>query len=308
MTHPGVDVIAAQLSGSALFGTTIAEQREAMTRMAASSPPPAGVGVEPVSLGGRPAERLTPAGARPNGAVLYLHGGGYCIGGLDSHRDLAGRLAIATGYPVVTLDYRLAPEHPFPAALEDACAAYTELVAMGAGPHRLAIAGDSAGGGLTVATLLALRDSGVALPAAAACLSPWVDLTQSASAYDTVGESDPMVTRTGLDLMASSYLGATDPRTPLASPLWADDLGGLPPVRIDVGEREVLVDDASRLAARLEGSGVPVSLTVWPGLIHVFQAFPASLIPEAGESVEAIGHFLATHLEAGAPTGSPTPA
>ena len=178
-------------------------------------------------------------------AVLYLHGGGYCIGSLGSHRGLGGRLAMAAGCPVVTLDYRLAPEHPFPAAVDDATDAYRDLLATGLAPSRIAIAGDSAGGGLTVATLLALRSAGTPLPAAALCLSPWADLTQSSPAYDRLGDLDPMVSKSGLDLMAGSYLGGVDPRTELASPLFAEHLGGLPPMRIEVGEHEVLLDDAA---------------------------------------------------------------
>ena len=197
---------------------------------------------------------------------------------------------------MVTLDYRLAPEHPFPAAVEDATAAYRDLLALGARPERMAIAGDSAGGGLTVATLLALRDAGSPMPAAAVCLSPWVDLTQSSAAYLRVGDLDPMVSKSGLDLMADAYLGAVDPRTELASPLFADRLMGLPPIRIEVGEREALIDDSLQLTERLQQAGVDVSLTVWPEMIHVFQAFPGSVVPEADESIADVGSFLAGHL------------
>ncbi len=297
MSHPGVEMVCEFLEESGLVSGTISEQREAMARTVGSAPPPDGVTVEPMTLGGRPAERLSPAGARGRGTVLYLHGGGYCTGSLDSHRGLAGRIALAVGGPVVTLDYRLAPEHPYPAALTDALAGYRELLARGTRPGHLAIAGDSAGGGLTVATLVALRDEGSPLPAAAVCLSPWVDLTQAATSYDTLGHLDPMITREGLDLMAAAYLGGTPASSPLASPLFADDLSGLPPVLIEVGEREVLVEDATRLAGRLRDAGGSVSLTVWPELIHVFQAFPGSLLPEADQSIDAVGSFLSLHLD-----------
>jgi epsilon-lactone hydrolase len=296
MSHPGVEVIAGSLADSALSGGTIAEQREALAEMALGSPPPEGVTVEPVSLGGRAAERLTPDGAGSGTVVLYLHGGGYCIGSLDSHRDLAGRIAVATGCTVATLDYRLAPEHPFPAAVDDAIGAYRDLLAQGVLPGRIAVAGDSAGGGLTMALLLALRAAGVPLPAAAVCLSPWADLTQSSAAYGRVADLDPMVSKSGLDLMAGAYLGDEEARSELASPLHAEDLGGLPPVRIEVGAREVLIDDATALAERLRAAGVSVSLVVWPELIHVFQAFPGSLIPEADRSISGVGSFLAGHL------------
>jgi acetyl esterase/lipase len=270
-----------------------------MAQAATPGSTPEGVTVAPGTLGGRPAEWLTPVGPAPVGTILYLHGGGYCIGSLDTHRDLGARLAVAAGATVVTLDYRLAPEHPFPAAVDDACAAYAELSAEASGAGRLAVAGDSAGGGLAVATLLALRASGSPLPAAAACLSPWVDLTQQAPSYTTMAELDPMVTKEGLDVMADAYLAGADPTDPLASPLFAPDLAGLPPILIEVGEHEVLLDDAVRLAERLEADGGTVSLTVWPRLIHVFQAFPGSLIPEADQSMVAVGSFLAARLGAG---------
>jgi len=293
MSHAGIEAVSAVLAESGLSSSTIAEQRAALDGMAATSPPPEGVTVEPVSLAGRAGEWLTPEVDTVDGVVLYLHGGGYCIGSLGSHRGLGGRLAMAAGCPVVTIDYRLAPEHPFPAAVDDATAAYRDLLAIGASPGQVAIAGDSAGGGLTVATLLALRAAGTPLPAAAVCLSPWADLTQSSPAYARIGDRDPMVSKSGLDLMAEAYLGETDPRTELASPLFAENLEGLPPMRVEVGESEVLIDDSLRLTERLRQAGVDVSLTVWPEMIHVFQAFPSSLIPEADESIAAVGSFLA---------------
>ncbi len=296
MSHPGIETITTLLAESGLSAASISEQRAALDGMASSSPPPEGVSAEPVSLGGRDSEWLTPGGAVVDAVVLYLHGGGYCIGSLGSHRGLGGRLALATGCPFVTLDYRLAPEHPFPAALEDATAAYRDLLALGVRPDRIAIAGDSAGGGLTAATLLALRDAGSPLPAAAVCLSPWADLTQSSAAYRRIGDLDPMVSKSGLDLMADAYLGETSPRTELASPLFAERLEGLPPIRIEVGENEALIDDSVQLTKRLRRAGVDVSLTVWPEMIHVFQAFPGSLVPEADESIAGIGSFLAGHL------------
>jgi len=292
-----VEVIRAYLTDSGLAAAgTVAEQRAAMEELASSAAPPDGVTVTTGSLGGVGAEWLAPPGAPADAVVLYLHGGGYCIGSLDSHRDLAGRIAAAAGCTVVTLDYGLAPERPHPAAVTDATAAYGALLESGVDAARLAIAGDSAGGGLTMAALLALRGEGTALPAAAVCLSPWVDLTQTAPSFDTLAAWDPMVGREGLDIMAAAYLGETDPRAELASPLFAVDLGGLPPVLIDVGEHEVLLDDATRLAGRLRDAGGTVTLTVWPEMIHVFQAFPGALIPEVDQSIAAVGSFLARHL------------
>jgi monoterpene epsilon-lactone hydrolase len=304
MSHPGVEMIRSFLADSSLTGGTVDEQRAAMAKLASSAPPPEGVTVTAGSLAGVGAEWVAPPGAPADAAVLYLHGGGYCTGSLDSHRDLAARIAVAAGCTVVTLDYGLAPENRHPVAVTNATGAYAALLEAGVAPERSAIAGDSAGGGLTMAALLALRDSGQALPAAAVCLSPWVDLTQSAPSFESMAEWDPMVNKQGLDVMAAAYLGDTDPRSELASPLFAADLGGLPPVLIEVGEHEVLLDDATRLADRLQAAGGSVTLTVWPEMIHVFQAFPGAVIPEVDQSVAAVGAFLARHLGlADVPTG-----
>jgi epsilon-lactone hydrolase len=294
--HPGVDLIRTFLAESKVASGSIDDQRAAMDALAGDAPAPAGVEVEATTLADRPAEWLRPDGTGDGAAVLYLHGGGYCSGSLDSHRALAGRIARAARCAVVTLDYRLAPEHPFPSAVADATSAYRELLGKGLAPERLAIAGDSAGGGLTMATLLDLRGRGTPLPAAAVCLSPWVDLTQSSGAYGRLADSDPMVTGAGLDEMAAAYLAGTDPRNELASPLFAGELGGLPPVRVEVGAHEVLLDDATALAEGIRDAGGDVELVVWPEMIHVFQAFPGDLLPEADRSVEGIGAFLAGRL------------
>ncbi|HWE70125.1 MAG TPA: alpha/beta hydrolase, partial [Acidimicrobiales bacterium] len=219
-----------------------------------------------------------------------------CAGSLDSHRDLAARIGIASGCAAATLDYRLGPEDPFPAALTDAVAAYQQLVADGVAPERIAVAGDSAGGGLVMALLLALRADGVRLPAAAVCLSPWVDLTQSGGSYQERVDRDPMLSREDLDVLATHYLAGTDPRTELASPLFAADLSGLPPLLIEVGDHEVLLDDATRLAGRAAAAGIDVTLTIWPEMIHVFQAFPGTILPETDLSVAAIGKFVSGRL------------
>ncbi len=297
MSHPGIEMISSFLSESGFLSGTVTEQREAMVQVAASAPPPPdGVVVDTMVLGGRGAERLSPEGGAQGRTILFLHGGGYCVGSLDTHRGLAGRIAQAAGCPVVTVDYRLAPEHPHPAALVDALAAYRELLASGLRPECTAIAGDSAGGGLTMATLVALRDEGGPLPAAAACLSPWVDLTQTSESHATLGPDDPMVTKAGLDVYAQAYLAGAAATSPLASPLYVEDLSGLPPVLIEVGGREVLLDDATRLADRLKEAGGSVSLTVWPDLIHVFQVFSGDMVPEADQSIDAIGAFLSKHF------------
>ena len=305
MSHQGVEAISAFLAESGMTTGSILEQRAAMAEVAAT-PPPDGVVAEPVTLGGRNAEWLSAEGPEGDAVILYLHGGGYCMGSLDTHRSLAGRIAVAAGCPVVTLDYRLGPEHPFPAAVTDATDAYADLLALGIRPECIAIAGDSAGGGLTMAALLAIRAAGSPLPGAAVCLSPWVDLTQTSPSYEQKADVDPMVSKAGLDVMAEAYLAGTDPRTELASPLFAHDLGGLPPVLIEVGEREVLLDDATRLAEGLRAAAGSVTLTVWPELIHVFQAFPGPLVPEADRSIAAVGSFISTRLRpSDTPVGRP---
>jgi phosphinothricin tripeptide acetyl hydrolase len=187
-------------------------------------------------------------------------------------------------------DYRLAPEHPFPAAVDDAVAAYRWLLDRGQTPERMVLAGDSAGGGLTVATLLALRDRGLPLPAAGVCISPWVDLTLSGASYDAKAATDPIVTRDGVTEMARAYLGQTEARTPLASPLFAD-LSGLPPLLIQVGSEEVLLDDSVALAKRAKTAGVDATLEIWPSMIHVWHWF-LPMLDEAQAAIDVIGAFV----------------
>jgi len=297
MANANIDMIRQLVASSGLDEPTIADQRAGLERTAGALPAPDGVTVVATTLGGRPAERITPVNGGPAAAsvVLYLHGGGYCIGSLSTHRNLAGRLALARGGPVVTLDYRLAPEHPFPAAVDDAVAAYRELLDGDTPATSIAIAGDSAGGGLTVATLLALRAAGLPQPAAAACLSPWTDLTQSGATYLSRAEADPLITRAGLDAMAGAYLDGHPADDPLASPLFAD-LTGLPPLVVHVGDAEMLLDDAVRLSDHAVTAGVDLTLRVWDDMIHVFQAFPPELLPESDASIAAIAEFLDDHL------------
>lgn len=291
MSHPGVEIIRTLLGDLATEIPTVEERRAALEALAGGVPAPEGVTVTPLTVAGRPAERLVPRSVTGPGTVLYLHGGGYVAGSLDTHRGLAGAIAIAAGRPVVNLDYRLAPEHPFPAGLDDAVAAFTELAADGP----VAIAGDSAGGGLTVAALLVLRDRGGPQPVAALCFSPWVDLTQSGASHVSRAEADPMLSAENLTDMAGHYLQGQSATHPLASPL-AADLTGLPPIRIDVGDAEVLLDDSIVLAERVLEAGGTVTVTVWPEVFHVFPAYPADLVPEAGECLSLAGTFLADHL------------
>lgn len=295
MTHAGIDLIRQLFADTDLSGDDIEGQRAGLEAMAGATPVPDGVTVEASTLGGRPAEWIVPDGLGRERVVLYLHGGGYCIGSLNTHRNVAARLAIAADCAVVTLDYRMAPEDPFPAAVDDAVAAYRQLMDDGADPGSVAIAGDSAGGGLTLATLVALRDGGDLLPAAAVCLSPWADLTQSSETYDTRAEVELMCSREGLSGMAALYLAGADPTTPLASPLHAD-LSELPPLMIEVGDDEVLLADSMAVADKARDAGVDVTLTIWTDMVHVFQLFPAEMVPESDESLHAIAAFLRKHL------------
>ena len=235
------------------------------------------------------AERLQPATAQPGRMVLYLHGGGYVIGSPRSHRHLAAAIASAAAASALLLDYRLAPEHPFPAALDDAVAAYRWLLDHGVAPGGIVIAGDSAGGGLTVATLVALRDAGLPRPAAGVCISPWVDLTCSAPSYAAKAATDPIVDGQSVARMAAAYVGAADRRTPLASPLFAD-LAGLPPLLIHVGSEEVLLDDSTALADRAAKAGVEATLDVWPEMVHVWHWF-LPMLDEAQAAIDRIGIF-----------------
>jgi phosphinothricin tripeptide acetyl hydrolase len=291
MADRGIDAVRAHLAKLPPSDSlTVAERRAQYERAEKAFPTPPEVKVERVSAPVAPAEWLRPPGAAAGRVVLYLHGGGYVIGSPRSHRHLAAAIAAAGQASALLLDYRLAPEHPYPAAVDDATAAYRWLLDQGIGPGRVVIAGDSAGGGLTVATLLALRDAGLPLPAGGACISPWVDLTFSGASYRTRAAADPIVTRAEIDEMARAYLGATAARTPLASPLFAD-LGGLPPLLIHVGSDEVLLDDAVQLAERAKAAGVDATLEVWDRMIHVWHWF-LPMLDEAQSAVDGIGRFI----------------
>ena len=291
MADRGIDVVRAHLAKLPPSDSlTTAERRAQYERAEKVFPTPPDVKVERVSAPAAPAEWLRPPSAEPGRVVLYLHGGGYVIGSSRSHRHLAAAIAGAAGASALLLDYRLAPEHPFPAAVEDATSAYRWLLDQAIAPERIVIAGDSAGGGLTVATLLALREARVPLPAGAVCISPWVDLTCSGASYRTMAAADPIVRRAGVEEMARAYLGATPPRTPLASPLFAD-LRGLPPLLIHVGSDEVLLDDAVQLAERAKAAGVDATLEIYDRMIHVWHWF-LPMLDEAQTAVEAIGRFV----------------
>jgi len=276
------------LRGTDLGSLTIAERRQATAFAAA--PPPAGTAVDLVDAGGVPAEWVAPPGVSPGRVLLYFHGGAYQIGSPANLRHLVALLSGAAGARALSVDYRLAPEHPFPAAIEDALAAYRWLLASGIDPALIAVAGDSAGGGLALGALVALRDAGDPMPAGAVMLSPWTDLALTGDSLRTRAAVEVMVKPEGLPEDVALYLAGADPRHPYASPLYAD-LRGLPPLLIQVGDAEVILDDSTRLAARASEAGVEVSLEIWDDMPHVFPAF-AGLLPEADQAIERVGSWL----------------
>lgn len=270
-------------------GQSIEQIRAGFEQTGATFPAPPDVAVQAVSANGVPAEWLVPQGAG-EGVILYVHGGGYVIGSLNTHRGLVASIAKAAGARALSVDYRLAPEHPFPAAVDDATTAYRFLLSSGVSPSHIVIAGDSAGGGLTIATLVNLRDKGEALPAAGVCLSPWVDLEGIGDSMTSKDEADPIVHKDMLVQMAQTYLAGADARHPLAAPLYAD-LKGLPPLLIQVGTAETLLDDARRVADRARAAGVTVDLEEWEDMIHVWQMF-APLVPEGLEAINRIAEYV----------------
>jgi acetyl esterase/lipase len=250
---------------------------------------------EPVSAAGVPAEWISVPESEKDKVMLYFHGGGYVAGSINTHREYCVRLARASKTRVLLIDYRLAPEHPFPAALEDATKAYQWLISTERiSPSNLVIAGESAGGGLTVATLLKLRDDKVELPPAAVVLSPFMDLAVTGESIKTKVEEDPLATPADLKLDAGLYLAGEDPRNPLASPLYAD-LTGLPPLYIQVGTAEILLDDSIRFVDAAKAVGVDVKFEVWDDMIHMFQMF-ASMAPEGQDAIDKIGEFVLEYL------------
>ncbi|MBW1709446.1 MAG: alpha/beta hydrolase [Deltaproteobacteria bacterium] len=272
---------------------SIEEQRAGFEAQANLFPVAEDIQCDQLRVEQMPAEWVAAPGAGDDRVVLYLHGGGYVIGSINTHRELASRISRAAGARVLQIEYRLAPEHPYPAAVEDAVTAYRWLISEGVDPARITVAGDSAGGGLTVATLVALKERGEPSPGAAVCLSPWVDMEGIGESMTAKAEDDPIVQKKELLEMAKAYLGDADARTPLAAPLYAD-LSGLPPMLIQVGTTETLLDDSTRLAGRAREAGVDVTFEPWKDMIHVWHFF-AMMLPEGQEAIERIGSFIKQH-------------
>jgi acetyl esterase/lipase len=246
--------------------------------------------VEAADANGVAAEWTMTPEAEPARAVLFLHGGGYVSGSLASHRHMIGQAGREAQSRTLSLAYRLAPEHPFPAALEDAIAGYHFLLSQGFDPKRIAVAGESAGGGLAIAMLVSLRDRGIPLPACTWCSSPWVDLEAIGGSMTAKASVDPLIQKAYLMELAAAYLKGADPRTPLASPLYAD-LRGLPPMLIQVGSAETLLDDSVRLAGAAGAAGVRVTLEVWPDMIHAWHLFYPQLA-DGRRALAQVGAFI----------------
>ncbi|NSC19785.1 alpha/beta hydrolase [Streptomyces albus subsp. chlorinus] len=249
------------------------------------------------TLGDRPALRVEPDNGPRAGTILYLHGGSFVFGSPETTLSLTGHLVAKTGFRAYSLDYRLAPEHPFPAAIEDALSAYRALLERGMDPSSIVFAGDSAGGGLTVTTCLAARDAGLPLPAAIVAFSPGLDATRTGESMDTKEGIDPTFTRKAVEHTGAMYLAGADPRQPLLSPAVLADLTGFPPMLIQVGTNEILLDDSTRLAARARAVGVDVILDVTADVPHVFQSF-AGILDEADEALDRAALFLRQRVRA----------
>jgi epsilon-lactone hydrolase len=275
-------------------GSDVSEQRRLLQELASAQPLPAGVTVTAATLGGVPAAEITVDGVEPRHIVLYFHGGVYVLEDAFQVAGLAAQVGRRTQAKVISVDYRLAPEHPYPAAVDDALAAYRALLAGGTAPSDIAFAGDSAGGGLAVATLVNARDHGLPLPAAAYLMSPYADLTLAGATMDTKAAADPLLSRALLQPRVGDYTAGQDAALGLISPVFAD-LTGLPPLIIQAGTHEVLLDDAIRLARQAAIADVEVTLDITPGVPHVFQSF-YQVLDEAAAALDRAGQLLSEHL------------
>jgi acetyl esterase/lipase len=274
--------------------STVREQRELLRAAISAQPLPADVTVTAAELGGVQTAEITVDGIEPRHVVLYFHGGVYVMSDAFLAAGLASQVGRRTHAKVISVDYRLAPEHPYPAAVDDALAAYEALLQDGIAASDIAFAGDSAGGGLAVATLVNARDHGLPLPAAAFVMSPYADLTLGGTTMETKGDVDPLLSREALQARIPDYTAGQDPALDLISPIFAD-LSGLPPLIIQAGSHEVLLDDAIRLARQAATADVEVTLDITPGVPHVFQAY-SPILDDAGAALDRAGQLLSAHL------------
>jgi monoterpene epsilon-lactone hydrolase len=277
-------------------GADVNEQRRLLRGLTSAQPLPADVTVTAAALGGVRTAEITVDGIEPRHVILYFHGGVYALGDAFAAADLASQVGRRTGAKAISVDYRLAPEHPYPAATDDALAAYAALLRAGTHPSDIVFAGESAGGGLAVATLVNARDHGLPLPAAAFVMSPYADLTLAGTTMRTKHEADPLLNQENLQPRVTDYTAGQDPASGLISPIFAD-LSGLPPLIIQAGSHEVLLDDAIRLAQQAASADVEVTLDITPRVPHVFQAYHA-ILDEATAALNRAGQLLSAHLAA----------
>ena len=275
-------------------GIDVNEQRRLLRELLSAQPLPAGVTVTAAALGGIPTAEITTGATGPRHVVLYFHGGVYAMGDAFQAAGLASQIGRRTRAKVISVDYRLAPEDPYPAAVNDALTAYQALLDDGTAPSDIAFAGESAGGGLAIATLVNARDHGLPLPAAAFVMSPYADLTLAGTTMDTKREADPLLSRENLQARVIDYTAGHDAALGLISPVFAD-LSGLPPLIIQAGTHEVLLDDAVRLARQAATADVEVILDITPGVPHVFQAY-YPILDEAAAALDRAGQLLSAHL------------
>lgn len=280
-------------------GASLIQQRSSVDRQSRFILMPRRVKVEPVRIGELYAEWLLPSGIAKDDVILYLHGGGYTMGSCKSHRALASRIATSSHCSALCIAYRLAPEHPFPAGLEDAKTAYRWLIDEGFSHSHVVFAGDSAGGGLALATAIALREEGYPLPAAIVCMSPWLDLTMSGYTVVECALTDPLINLETSRMHAGLYAGTHDLREPLLSPLFAN-LRGLPPIILQVGEYEILRSDSERFAENARQAGVEVKLGIWKGMWHVWHVL-AGYMPESQDAIDRLGSYIQETLGSGNP-------
>ena len=278
---------------SAEVRKTTDDDRLSYERIMSSLPLDDDIETQRVGVNGVPAEWISAPESQESRVVLYLHGGGYLFGSARTHRVMLAHLARAAKARVLALDYRLAPEIPFPAPVEDSVSAYQWLLSQGVSPRKIVFGGDSAGGGLVVAAMVALRSVGEPMPAAGVCISPWADMEATGQSFTTNAENDPSVSRERILKIAGVYLDGKDPRAPLASPIHAD-LTGLPPLLLQVGGIEVLLDDSTALKSRAKEAGVSVEMEVWDDMPHVWHHF-APILPEARKAIGKIGEFVLQH-------------
>jgi monoterpene epsilon-lactone hydrolase len=275
---------------------SIDERRKGFAAFMATAAVPATVRQKQTVLGGRPAVTVEPeTGAQP-GTILYFHGGAWALGSPDTAMSITANLVARTGVVAVSLDYRLAPEDPFPAGLDDCLAAYRELLDSGTDPSTVVFAGDSAGGNFSIAACLAARAAGLPMPAAVVAFSPSLDMTLTGASMDTKAGIDPLFNRENLEPIMQTYLAGHDPRDELLSPAVVGDLTGLPPVLLQVGTNEVLLDDATRMAERARAADVDVILDVVAGVPHVFQMFAGGALDEADQALDRAALFLTQQL------------